>query len=173
MQWIVGAIACCEFRKRKIWKWKKGVQKMQCATISNAVQNEKYCCKRNNMTKKEKEENTHTLTVDIKHKTWNPKKNLHINYQPFIFYLLLATCHLALPTPCVCVCVAHTFVRQSRIANKSCHKAHTLSRCCTTYVFISRRKIKITNISFGVGSGGMVEISDFCYSIAYMKLLVL
>lgn len=38
------------------------------------------------------------------------KENLHINYQPFIFYLLLATCHLALPTLAhVWVCVKFTF----------------------------------------------------------------
>lgn len=48
--------------------------------------------------KSERREEKKTPNSNIKHKTWNPKENLHINYQPFIFYLLLATCHLALPS---------------------------------------------------------------------------
>lgn len=60
----------------------------------------------------EKRTHTHTHThIYMKHKKHEiQKENLHINCQPFIFYLLLATCHLALPTLAhVCVSVKCTF----------------------------------------------------------------
>lgn len=52
-----------------------------------------FCGKQKISTNTNPNPNTNTSTHM---KTWNPKENLHINCQAFIFYLLLATCHLVL-----------------------------------------------------------------------------
>lgn len=72
---------------------------------------------KNNKTWKNEHTNSNIRThTHIKHKKEHEiqKENLHINYQPFIFYLLLATCHLALPALAhvcewVSVCIKCTF----------------------------------------------------------------
>lgn len=74
--------------REKLGKWEGAAEKLR----SNALHwGHVLRGKKNPQTQTKTQANTHTNT-----KTWNLKENLHINYQAFIFYLLLATCHSVL-----------------------------------------------------------------------------